>query len=588
MDDAKRYKISTFPKDGNLWRIDWMNGIRLNPHATSEQLIKVFLTRLNTLNDFNSTNPLNNKNLSKEHYSADIGVGLLPLVWIGSVWRDGHLVEKYIEHPTRTFEVDTNQAQFIIFSSSTKKGEASCRIIPAFQYPLGSEAWNGISKSPLIALPYNNDPHGLLVPAIEVIRFYYIYSSYSARALFFGQYDKLLREPTTFDPLTKVVTIFLHWFCRESDAWILARYKASPLMQERAKKIHEWIQLESLNRFASTPHGTSFFPFDGKSKLTAVVRPIVGEDGVKRFLAVRLVTCTAAMPFSDVVLEIEAKPSNPDEAEECKPIWGRIWPYGYDDIPKIFDHSGEPDKRYFPINIGVLEDRFAALEGKKLKVTRKISDKPSGKAIVKLPNNPKTGVGTSGGTYGENNTAKTNVRVDVTAQGDNSLKTDLVTFLEALEYLRSKKSIIVTTIPVGAGSYLHRDETISYFQPGRSEDRWTSIGAIIDEKERKRILPRRLIVAKLELNGRAGYAMEMERKPGKNETISILILAKEDFTEISSEEFKCFIRQCVDRNRWPSKKDTHRYRRSSVAHKSDESMGWRMAEELWGIGLLWD
>lgn len=589
MDDATRYQISTFPTDDNLWRIDWMAGIRSNPHATSEQLITVFLTRLNTSNDLRSVDPLKKQNLSKIHVSADIGVGLLPLVWIGSVWRNGYLVEKNIEHSTGNFEVDTTLAKFCEFSALIDKGDKECRIIPAYEYPIGIEAWKKISRSPLIALPYKNDPIGLLIPAIEVIRFYYIYSSYSARSLFFGEYDKLLREPTSFDPVTKIVKTFLHWFCRESDAWMLARYKASPLMQRRATQIHEWVQLESVNRSTFTPSHTAFFPFDGKTRLTAAIKPILSEDGVRRFLAVRLKRCTASMPFSDVHLEIETKPTNPEEAEERKPIWGRIWPYGLNDIPKKFDHSGEPDKRYFPINIGTFEDRFAALDGKKLIVVRKPSNKLKGKALVRTPDEPKKGVGTSDGTYGENHTAKGNVRVDVTSQEDNSLKTDIDSFIVALEYLRNKESMTVTTIPVAAGSYTYRDETVSHFQQTREEYRWTSIGATYDDKGKKWIVPRRLIVAEVSFDEKIGYAMEIERKPGNNETISVLILAKNDYARMTPEEFRSFIDLCVRRNRWPSREDTdiRNYRRTPVAHQPlpDENLGARMAMAFFAIGL---
>ncbi len=588
MDDAKSYQISTFPTDDNLWRIDWMDGIHKNPHAPSEQLITVFLTRLNTSND-QSIDPLSNQNLSKFHDLADIGVGLLPMVWIGSVWRNGYLVENNIKHSTGNFQVDTTLAKFCSFSALTDKGDKECRIIPAYEYPTGIEAWMRISRSPLIALPYKNDSLGLLIPAIEVIRFYYIYSSYSARALFFGQYDKLLREPTSFDPVTKIVRTFLHWFCRKSDAWVLARYKASPLMQKRATQIHEWVQVESINRSSFTPSHIPFFPFDGKTRLTAAFKPILGEDGVKRFLAVRLKYCTASMPFSDVHLEIETKPTNPEEAEERKPIWGRFWPYSLDDISKNFDHRGEPDKRSFPIDIGIFEDRFAALEGKKLIVVRVTSDKQKGKAVVLSSDDLKKGVGTSDGTYGENNTAKGNVRVDVSSQEDNSLKTHLHSFIAALEYLRkNNEALRVTTISVGAGSYPYQKEIVSLFQPGETVNSWTSMKDEGDAQGRKRIIPRKLIVAEVQFQQRISYVMEIERKPGKNETFSVLILAKTSYSKMTHEEFDRFVNQCVEHNRWPTREDTRSYRRKSVAHmpQSDTNIGMRIEGQLKEIGLL--
>lgn len=587
MDDARQYKISTFPDDGNLWRIDWMGGIRLNPHARSEQLITVFLTRLGVSNETSRIDPLSNKSLTKEHKLADIGVGLLPLVWIGSVWRNGHFVENNIEYSIGRFDVNTTQAIFTDLSSTVDKNDVPCRVIPAFQYPLGIVAWGRVKNSPLMALPYKNDPMGLLIPAIEVIRFYYIYSSHSARAIFFGKYADLQRKPAVYETGTGVVKILLHWPARQSDAWLLARYKSSLLMQERAKQIHKWVQLESINQFASNPSRQSFFPFDGKTNLTAVCRPIVGEDGKERFLAVRLKRCTAVMPFTDVELEIEDRPDDPVEAEDRKPIWGKIWPYGLEDNAKNFNNSKEPDKTYFPINIGVFEERFAALDGKKLVVVRKISDKPKASVVVRQSENKKIGVGTSDGTYGESDTAKGNVIVDVTSQEDGSRKTDLDSFISALAFLRRKTSRTVTTIPVGAGSDPYNKEIVSHFQVGNSVHRWTSIGIRRDAEGGEKLVPRRLIVAEIWHGQKVGYAMEIERKPGKNETISILILTKNDHTKMTPDEFDIFINQCINHNRWPTRKNMRSYRRGSVTHRPlpDENLGERMAAALKAIGV---
>lgn len=577
MEVATSYRVSTFPSDGSFWRIDWMSDVHLNHHARSEQLITVFLTKLLTPDGQIPFDPLDRKNLTKEHTIADIGVGLLPLVWIGSVWKDGYLVKTNIRYSEAKFRIDTTQAKFVEFSHSTNISGKPERIIPAIQYPLGLETWGRIKQSPLIALPWNGDPLGLLIPAIEVIRFYYIDSSYSARALFFGEYDKLLSDIPVVDPISRAVTICLQWFSRKEDAWLLARLAASPIMQERARRIYEWVQVEAINKCASPPAGSSFFPFDGNSTLSMYGKSILGADGRTRFLATQLIRCTASMPFSDVNVVVEDKPDDPNEAEARVPVWVKIWPQGLPHIPKVFDHSGEVDKSYFRKDIGIYESRFAALDGKQLNIIKRISDKPKANAIVAESDKPKNGVGTSGGTYGESDLAPVDVIVDVSPPDDSSLKTDIDVFIDALSYLRNKMSMVVTTIPVGAHSYQFRDECISRFPTRNSKRQWTSV---VDGGSP---IPRRIVVAEIMCTQRIGYAMEMERKPGNDENFSVLILAKSDHTVMTPAELDGFIKQCMAHNRWPPKSEMRNYRRSSVSHMT--GLGDRIASALIEVGV---
>jgi hypothetical protein len=577
MEVATSYRVSTFPSDGSFWRIDWMSDVHLNHRARSEQLITVFLTKLRTPDGSILVDPLDRKNLTKEHTLADIGVGLLPLVWTGSVWKDGYLVKTNIQYSDAKFRIDTTQAKFVEFSHSTNISGTPQRMIPAFQYPLGLEAWGRIKQSPLIALPLNSDPLGLLIPAIEVIRFYYIYSSYSARALFFGEYEKLLSGTPVVDPVSRAVTVTLPWFSKLEDAWLLARHAASTVMQERARHIHEWVQVEAINRCASIPSGSSFFPFDGHTTLSMYGKSIAGEDGKTRFLATKLNRCTANMPFSDVSVVVEDKPKDPQEAEARKPAWVKIWPQGLPQIPQEFDHSGEVDKKYFRKDIGFLEDRFAALDGKELHVSKRKSDKSRGNVIVEQSDDPKRGVGTSGGTYGNSDLAPGNVRVDVSPHEDSSLKTDIDDFIDALAYLRNSKSMFVTTRPAGVDSYQYRAECISRFPIRNLQRQWTSV---VDGKNP---IPRRIVVAEVMRGRRIGYAMEMERKPGKDENFSVLILAKSNHTKMTPAELDGFIKQCMAHNRWPPKDEMRTYRRSSVSHMA--GLGERIASAFDGIGV---
>jgi len=147
--EAKRIRIADFPKGEDLWRVDWMGHIQKNPTVPTEHLITVFLTKLNC--DSNTPfYPLNSKYLNTQYRRvAEIGVGLLPIVWIGSVWKNGIRIDD-VKHVKGSFPVDTTLAKTIKFSGHSDQLNKA-RLIPASQYPLGGKAWAHVQHAPLSA-----------------------------------------------------------------------------------------------------------------------------------------------------------------------------------------------------------------------------------------------------------------------------------------------------------------------------------------------------------------------------------------------------------------------------------------------------
>ena len=79
------YAIDAFPDDDLLWRIEWIGGVGYNTSVPSEPQIDVCLAQLPK----GEKNPLSARARSSqvEKRTVKIGVGLLPYVWIGSVWQ---------------------------------------------------------------------------------------------------------------------------------------------------------------------------------------------------------------------------------------------------------------------------------------------------------------------------------------------------------------------------------------------------------------------------------------------------------------------------------------------------------------------
>lgn len=591
---AKGIRIIDFPEGEALWRIDWMGDIQKNPSLKSEHLITVFLTKLSCSSNF-PVYPLNPNFLDTEYRRVtEIGVGLLSIVWIGSVWRNGYRVDDDVKYVTQSFSVDTTLVKPIKFSDSSDP-LAKARLIPAFQYPLGSKAWASVQHAPLFTLPCFGDPCGLLIPAIEVIRFYYIYSSSSARALFYGQYNSLFRYPECnleipFPP----VKLTLGWFAMQGDAWMAARYIASGTVKKRVKKIHNWATLGNL-KGAKSEISESFFPFDGNTNLKAEGMQITGDDGKSRFLVTRLRKCSHPMPYSEVTIQIEEKPTDPHEFEERRPIWYKTWPKGIDLKNLPFKHDQEPDKNMGIMFLGANEARFDALKGKKL-IKEKIP--PTPKEHIRKPKDSdedKTGLGTSEGTHGKSDAIRAEITQDV-ARDDKNPPITLINFVNALIYLR-KAGLNVSTIQIGKSVAEFKGEKMNLFEKiGKSDMQWSVIGKESPE-------PRGLMVAIVRNHERCACVMEIERDPyRKAENYSVLVISSPSYTEILIKELESLMQDCQAYGRWPPENQTRQYNRDSTSHRRskktkatdtdqvddpvDPDMGKRILAALERIGLV--
>ena len=79
------YAIDAFPDDDLLWRIEWIGGVGYNTSVPSEPQIDVFFGAPPQRRE----EPAQRTSafLSSREEKVKIGVGLLPYVWIGSVWQ---------------------------------------------------------------------------------------------------------------------------------------------------------------------------------------------------------------------------------------------------------------------------------------------------------------------------------------------------------------------------------------------------------------------------------------------------------------------------------------------------------------------
>jgi hypothetical protein len=116
------YAIDAFPDDDLLWRIEWIRGVGYNTSVPSEPQIDVCLAQLPK----GEKNPLSARARSSqvEKRTVKIGVGLLPYVWIGSVWQKRRPVITNLSAYRGRVSIDATSLRMVALGMATSRDNA--------------------------------------------------------------------------------------------------------------------------------------------------------------------------------------------------------------------------------------------------------------------------------------------------------------------------------------------------------------------------------------------------------------------------------------------------------------------------------
>ena len=178
-------RIREFPADDRFWRVDWYGAVLRNPNVPSEPYIQIVISPLvdPALINKSPKHLASVKSVTNDdRQTIRVGIGQLPLIKIGSLWKNG-LCQSPVagtEYTFRNLNISPDSLQ-VISATHEVNGE---RLIPYHYYRFGGAGLN----SKLIAINWEGDPLGILIPAVELIRFYYAVSSDMAHAVFSGHF----------------------------------------------------------------------------------------------------------------------------------------------------------------------------------------------------------------------------------------------------------------------------------------------------------------------------------------------------------------------------------------------------------------
>lgn len=565
------YGIKTFPRGEHLWRVVLFGGISRNPDIQSEPVIEVLLSRVpDNVTDLLSPSALN----SNQKFKAEIGVGMLPYVSISSCWRNRRPVPVNTGNSRRTLALDTAKVRILTIGELYQKH----KVMPPSAYNFGTAHWSIASQTLVAAIEVRGDPWAVIIPTIELIRFYFGASTRLAQALFWGHYHNTFKYEKSGDLGDGIHRIHLKDFIDDPDAWTLARFRSSTHMQMQVSNLYNDYQ-----RFSVDWHGRSpppfhplrcGFPFEGRTEIEAVGLPLPGPTGTNRFLVLRMLKCSAPFPFDQLV---RTRDNDNQKGENCD---DPNLPHGWvtliegdeespdDEDKNLVNTDDEPSKDCEILKIDINEDRFPFLAGKELIKPTKDKQKVRGFPVVAGTNPPVPGLSTGEGMWGEirNRPIKigTAKSEDLKRPKPVLIPATLSTFFQAIERLRATSGFAVRYI-ANLGNEIDfslAPACVEFPRRNPAKKRPITWSIVPDNNGG---YARRVAIVEVEHQGRICYVVEGERH---KTALATLFMAKHDLTRVDPAEWRTFLRESAMRGRWMSKSQTPEFRREKTTHGS--------------------
>ncbi|WNB77187.1 hypothetical protein [Methylomonas koyamae] len=434
-------KIKEFPDDGRIWRVDWFGGVERNEQVPSEPKIQLIISPVVDESDFAASRAVNHA----ERQVISIGVGQLPLVTIGSLWQNRRRLISTAGRTTlfNNLEISPEKVR-VIKSDAIIDGTP---LIPKRYHQIGT----GLSAK-CLAVEWQGDHYGIIIPVAEIIRFYYATSTDLAKAIFFGDFRHNLTAIVNpaecgFNPVERQCILKLRKEFSDSDAFIIGRILNSPEALASVHLVHD-----SLLKYAvqgkSRAYPESNFPFSGITNLRVRLKPIpTSEDKKWRYIVFALEHCTGHFPFDSIICDRDNSNLRPEDGDdlprEQKEAAYSVKPR---DKPETVDSElqsdNEPSRDIQQVNLDSPEDRFGVLADMELEKPQKEICHYFNAGTIHPLSEPTNALGTGDGTYAESDV--TPLSIETTHVRQVALPASFDTFEAMVRHLNNKPGFQAT------------------------------------------------------------------------------------------------------------------------------------------------
>ena len=291
--------VNEFPADGRVWRVDFLGGIERNPAIPVEPTVQVIISPLcnASLRDAEELARVATV-LDDERTVVRIGVGQLPYLKVGSLWQNGKCLQ-YSAGEEREYEVFVDKTAGLYTANRVVDGAQLIR--PLFhRLGAGADAF-------CVTLPHKTDPRGLIIPAMELLRFYYAVSTPLARAILMDDFFENLNsvidpQYSAYNAASSALILRLKRAIHDIEGWIIGRM----LVAQEAKQCLLNLRASMVSQSSKGKpvlYLPAAFPFSGLAQLHVRGKYIKSGEGRWRFLVFSVDHCTAPFPFEKLIVD---------------------------------------------------------------------------------------------------------------------------------------------------------------------------------------------------------------------------------------------------------------------------------------------
>lgn len=284
--------------DDRFWRLDWFGECAYpgSVRREAQPSIKVALSPLRGDPSDIATPLLPDSTDHQHQHEAWLPVAALPLLSIGDIWHQGQ------RFASPDCQVESFK-RLHIAPDTTSFVKAGLAIDGHFMLPLSRHPWHRHHTHSYCVAVSLDEHRRLLVPCVELIRFYFGSSSNFIQRLFTAPLaPEALWASKHFDPENKHLHLVLARRLSGASASDIGRISESRFAWRAAAGIYTSCQKATVLQHPAYPY--TGFPFEGTTNLVAsgVWLPF-GEQENATFLAYRLRSCSYPFPFHSLSYE---------------------------------------------------------------------------------------------------------------------------------------------------------------------------------------------------------------------------------------------------------------------------------------------
>lgn len=294
------FSIPQLTPDNRLWRIDWFGEVDYQPGRHSQPCVRV-VTSL-ALCDPNDSNAILSATATDSKHQRQIWlpIGILYLVRIGDIWQDGQCVYTpgYQTEVFKKIDIRKETTDFI---------KAGLSISDKFLLPLNEHPWHRKQTQSYCLSVMLPSGKRIIIPCIELIRFYFGSSSRLLHILF----TKLITEDLFwknkhFDSYSGRLHLKLADGLSGMSATDIGRMALDPNAWHAARLIFHTGMSASVQRETVYPY--TGFPFIGETDLIVAGKWLSnGSTTDATFVVFSLKSCSYPFPFTSLSYEVPDK-----------------------------------------------------------------------------------------------------------------------------------------------------------------------------------------------------------------------------------------------------------------------------------------